>query len=106
MHDHLGRGGLALEAGRQRRHRRSSLEDALLGVVLQERHRAAHLVDDISVFAIGMKGEMAWTCPGSHGNVRRVIGRDGALGWVEAVDENLIEAQVGHEGEMIGRGPG
>src|SRR5438034_11005506 len=53
--------------------------------------------------AIGVEGEVTRTGAGSDRRRRRVVGRESALLRVEAIDEDLVQAEVGGEGETVRR---
>src|SRR5438105_2613685 len=78
-----------------------SSQRALGGVVKEGGHGREHLVTDVGEHSGWMKGEMAWPGAGREFRKGRVVGCQRPLRGVEAVDEDLVEAEVGSEGEPV-----
>ena len=53
-----------------------------------------------------MKREVPGPGAGSRVEERRIVGREGALGPVIAIDQDLVEAAIGHQGKAIVGGKG
>jgi hypothetical protein len=49
------------------------LEGTLLGIPFEAGDGAAHLVDDIDPFAVGMKLDVTWSRTGVDSGIRRVV---------------------------------
>src|SRR5262245_48537509 len=106
MHSHLRRAisGLYALAGRQRRNGLQFRQFAPPRIIAEGRYRAEDFVDHVSVFAVRVKCEVTRAAAWRNRSEGRIVRRERALPRVEAIDEQLVEPEIGGNGEpIIGR---
>ena len=74
----------------------------MFGVVGERSKRQCYFVDDVGKLATGMKREMPRTGPWRETGCRRIVGGKRSLRRIKAINEDLVAAQIGGEGKMIG----
>ena len=102
MDHHLGGVAGFGMPGREGRNVLDHLQNTLVGGVFEDRDGVAQLVDHVGELAIGAESEVPGT--GSRGDLGEgglVAGECPGLR-VEGVDQHLVEAEIGGEGEPIG----
>ena len=80
--------------GRQGADRLDGGERAFRGVVREGGDVAGHLVAHVGEAAFRVKGEVPRAAAGRHFSARRIVRRERALRGVEAVDEDVVRAEV------------
>ena len=103
VHQDLGALARPLEARRQSGERLTFRQSSPPRVPGEGDDRAGHLVDEVDVAPGGLEGEVARPGAGSNLGERRIVRLQRAVLRVEAIDEDLVETEIGHEGEAIGR---
>ena len=101
MHLDLG-GAVSLHrAVRECRNRLQFREHTAFGIVGKRGEGARDLIDNVRVLSVWMKREMARARTGGNFRERRIIGRQLPLFRVEAVNKQLVESEVGGDGESV-----
>src|SRR6185503_19042216 len=72
-------------------------------IVGESRCGAIEFVDNVGVTSVRMKSEMTRAGPRLHRRMRRIVWLERRLGWVELVNEQLIQAQVGGDSKSVVR---
>src|SRR5262245_41391604 len=103
MHSHLRRAisGLYALAGRQRRNGLQFRQLTPSRVIAESRHRAEDFVDDVSVFAVRVKREVTRSAAWRNRSESRVVRRERAFPRVEAINQQLVQPEIGGNGEPI-----
>src|SRR6185369_3404153 len=76
-------------------------EGAFRGVPGVCRYRRCNLIAVVGKTATGMKREVARTAAGGRFCERGFVGSERTFRWVEFIDQELVEAEVGGDGEAI-----
>jgi len=101
MNLHFRRRIAALHFAGQRRDSLNFGEGSAAGVVGERRDIAQNLIDDIRISACRMERKMARTGTRLDGRRRRIVRHERAFGWIELVNQNLVEAEIGSGGETV-----
>src|SRR5581483_5424059 len=101
---HFGCGVLAVEIFGESGNRADGAEHSARSIPGKGRYRGLHLVNDIREPIVGMKEEVARSCAWMDTGRRRIVSDEGPIGWVEAIDQQLVQAEVrGHRKPVVQR---
>ena len=101
VHADLGARTRSFEVARKRWDRLNLRQSARSRIVGKGGHRGMEFVNHIGVFAVGAKGEVPRPGAGLDLGERRIVGGNRSVFRIELVDHNLVETEIGHEGEAV-----